>query len=62
MNILEELKGRNLLKDITNEAKFLNALKNKKGVYVGFDPTAKSLHLGNYVMMSFLKRFKTSWF
>ncbi len=62
MNILEELKKRDLIKEVTNEKKFLNALKNKKGVYVGFDPTAKSLHLGNYVMMSFLKRLKLAGF
>ncbi len=58
MNILEELKSRNLVKEVTNEEKFLKAVEMHKGVYVGFDPTAKSLHLGNYVMMAFLKRLK----
>lgn len=56
--IIDDLKWRGLLNNITNEDKLLKALKNKKGVYIGFDPSAKSLHLGNYVMIMMLKRFK----
>ncbi len=57
--IIDDLKWRGLLNNITNEEKFLKALKQKKGVYIGFDPSAKSLHLGNYVMIMMLRRFKT---
>ncbi|NQZ65730.1 MAG: tyrosine--tRNA ligase [Mycoplasmatales bacterium] len=60
MKILEDLKQRGIFKDITNINKF-NKLKNE-GVYIGFDPTAKSLHLGNYVQIAILKRFKEAGF
>ncbi|UVD81572.1 tyrosine--tRNA ligase [Mycoplasma iguanae] len=55
--ILADLKVRNILKDITNEEKFLKQ-SNDEGVYIGFDPTAESLHLGNYIQISILKRFQ----
>ncbi|MBG0731034.1 tyrosine--tRNA ligase [Mycoplasma sp. 'Moose RK'] len=57
IQFLEELKQRKILKDITNPERFFN-LCEEKGVYVGFDPTAESLHLGNYIAISLLKRFK----
>lgn len=60
MNILNELKHREILKDITNMEKF-SQLKNES-IYIGFDPTAISLHLGNYVQMTILKRFKEAGF
>ncbi|AKB11339.1 tyrosine--tRNA ligase [Mycoplasmopsis synoviae] len=55
--VLTELRDREILKDISNEEKFLSLPKNS-GVYVGFDPTADSLHLGNYVQIVNLIRFK----
>lgn len=58
MNILEELKTRGILKQVSNEQKFLNLNPKTTGVYVGFDPSASSLHLGNYILISVLKRFK----
>ena len=60
-NILNKLKAREILKDITNEDKF-NKLKGNEGVYIGFDPTATSLHLGNYVQIAILKRFINAGF
>ncbi len=56
-NILEELKTRGVLKDISSEEKFLS-LKSGTGIYAGFDPTALSLHLGNYIQILNLLRFK----
>ncbi|WP_412031349.1 tyrosine--tRNA ligase [Metamycoplasma buccale] len=56
-SILEELKMRNILNNISSEDKF-NNLKKGVGIYTGFDPTAKSLHLGNYVQIITLLRFK----
>lgn len=56
--ILNDLKLRGLLNNITNEEKFNDAVKNNKAVYVGFDPSADSLHLGNYIMIMLLNRFK----
>lgn len=57
MNIVEELKLRGIFKDISNYEKFLK-LQKEAGVYVGFDPTAQSLHLGNYIQIVNLLRFK----
>ncbi|MBU4689609.1 tyrosine--tRNA ligase [Mycoplasma zalophidermidis] len=62
MTIIEELKARGILKQISNEDKFNNLDPKKVSVYGGFDPTAKSLHLGNYIIMSTLKRFKNAGF
>ncbi|ADN68643.1 tyrosine--tRNA ligase [Mycoplasmopsis fermentans] len=58
MTILEDLKLRGILKQISNEDKFKKLDPKKVAVYCGFDPTAQSLHLGNYVLISVLKRFK----
>ncbi|MBD4756529.1 tyrosine--tRNA ligase, partial [Xanthomonas citri pv. citri] len=41
-----------------NKDKFANLSPSTTGVYVGFDPTAESLHLGNYILISVLLRFK----
>ncbi|EFF41146.1 tyrosine--tRNA ligase [Mycoplasmopsis alligatoris] len=57
MNILDDLKQRGILKQVSNEQK-LNSLEKNSGVYSGFDPTAKSLHLGNYIVIINLLRFK----
>ncbi|MBZ4195207.1 tyrosine--tRNA ligase [Mycoplasma tauri] len=57
MDILKDLENRKILKNISNRDKFLSLDPNKTGVYVGFDPTAESLHLGNYILISILKRF-----
>ena len=61
MKILDELKSRGIFKDITSEEKFRKLVKGDK-VYIGFDPTAKSLHLGNYIQISILKRFEQEGF
>ncbi|RTZ69219.1 MAG: tyrosine--tRNA ligase [Tenericutes bacterium] len=60
-NILKELKDREIFNDITSEKKLL-LLKPGTGVYIGFDPTADSLHLGNYIQISILKRFESFGF
>jgi len=60
-NILKELKDREIFNDITSEKKLLS-LKEGAGVYIGFDPTADSLHLGNYIQISILKRFQSFGF
>ena len=56
--IIDELKWRGILNNITNEEKLLKAIENNKAAYIGFDPSAKSLHLGNYVMIMMLRRFQ----
>lgn len=57
-NLIKDLKARNLINNITNEEKLKKALAENKGIYVGFDPSADSLHLGNYIMIMLLKRFR----
>ncbi|WP_425377846.1 tyrosine--tRNA ligase [Spiroplasma endosymbiont of Polydrusus pterygomalis] len=57
-NILEELKWRGLLKQVTNETKLVKAQELKKGVYCGFDPTGDSLHVGHLIQIMLLKRFE----
>lgn len=54
-SFLQELKAKGILNNITNEDKVISALNKGDKFYVGFDPTANSLHLGNYVMLNFLK-------
>ena len=56
MNIINELQERGILQNCTDVKNVINA-KNS-GVYVGFDPTAPSLHLGNYIQIITLLRFK----
>ncbi|GAA5414940.1 tyrosine--tRNA ligase [Ureaplasma ceti] len=56
MNILDDLKWRGILNAITNEEKFAEVLNQHKCAYVGFDPSASSLHLGNYVMLMMVRR------
>lgn len=57
MNVISFLKQRNFISKISNEEKILKALKKGKGVYIGFDPSFKSLHLGNYIMINILNIF-----
>ncbi|WP_406614151.1 tyrosine--tRNA ligase [Mycoplasma corogypsi] len=57
MNILVELRTRGVLKQVSNEEKFLSLPKGT-AIYAGFDPTATSLHLGNYIQITTLLRFK----
>lgn len=56
MNLLDDLQWRGLINAITNEDKLIEFIKNKKAAYVGFDPSAASLHLGNYVMIMMARR------
>ena len=56
MTILEDLKNRKILNNITSQEKF-DKLPKGVGVYIGFDPTSSSLHLGNYIQISILKKF-----
>lgn len=57
-NILEELKWRGLVKDCSNEQALEELFKTKQTIYCGFDPSAKSMHLGNFVMISILMRLQ----
>jgi len=58
MNLIEDLRWRGLLAQSTDEAALLEALKRPTTLYVGFDPTAPSLHSGNLVVLLVLRRFQ----
>lgn len=63
MNFFDELKERGLVNNVTNQQKINTFFKEKNNrLYVGFDPSAISLHLGNYVMITLLKRFQNHGF
>jgi len=52
MNLLEELKARGLIAQMTHEKEIEELLNNEKVTfYIGFDPTADSLHIGHFLQM-----------
>lgn len=57
-NVLDDLEYRSLIKDFSNKEEIRELLKTKQTIYCGFDPSASSLHVGNYVMISLLKRLQ----
>ena len=58
MNLIEDLRWRGLLAQSTDEAALAESLKSPLTLYVGFDPTAPSLHVGNLVVLLVLRRFQ----
>ena len=57
MNLLDDLRWRGLLAQSTDEKALAEALSKPITLYVGFDPTAPSLHCGNLVVLLVLRRF-----
>ena len=58
MDLLEDLTYRDLIEQFSDKERIAELLKQKVPVYCGFDPSASSMHLGNYVMISLLRRFQ----
>lgn len=59
MNIFDELKARGLVFQTTDEEALKKALTEEMvSFYVGYDPTADSLHLGNLVLILTMKRLQ----
>jgi tyrosyl-tRNA synthetase len=59
MNFVEELRWRGMIHDIMpGTEEFL--MKEKTTAYVGFDPTADSLHIGHLVQVMMLKHFQNA--
>lgn len=58
MRFIEELKWRNLFKDVTDEKGLVERMKTPMSVYCGFDPTADSLHIGHLQQILLLKRYQ----
>lgn len=60
MNFLEELRHRELIQDMTPGLEEHLASGKPVTAYIGFDPTAPSLTIGNYVPIMLLKYFQLS--
>ena len=58
MNLIDDLRWRGLLAQSTDEKALAESLKSPITLYVGFDPTAPSLHVGNLVVLLVLRRFQ----
>ena len=58
LNILDDLKWRGLFAQSTDEQALRDCLKKPVTLYIGFDPTAPSLHVGNLVVLLVLRRFQ----
>lgn len=59
MHILDELKQRGLINQVTDEDGLKKHLEeNQVSLYCGFDPTADSLHIGHLLPILMLKRFQ----
>src|SRR5574344_506571 len=57
-NIIDDLNWRGLIKDYSDENKMKELLDTPQTIYCGFDPSAGSLHIGNFVMISILMRLQ----
>ena len=59
MQIFEELKARGLLAQLTDEEEIRDLINNGKATfYIGFDPTADSLHVGHFMALCLMKRLQ----
>ena len=59
MQVYEELVARGLIAQVTNEEEIREMVNNGKAVfYIGFDPTADSLHVGHFMALCLMKRLQ----
>ena len=59
MTIYEELKARGLIAQVTNEEEISKLVNEGKATfYIGFDPTADSLHVGHFMALCLMKRLQ----
>ena len=59
MTLYEELVARGIIAQVTNEKEISTLINEGKAIfYIGFDPTADSLHIGHYVQLSFMRRLQ----
>ena len=59
MEIYEELKARGLIAQVTDEEEIRKVINNGEAVfYIGFDPTADSLHVGHFMALTLMKRLQ----
>ena len=59
MGVYEELVERGLIAQVTDEEHIKDLVNNGKAVfYIGFDPTADSLHVGHFMALTLMKRLQ----
>lgn len=59
MQLYDELIARGLIAQVTNEEEIREMVNNGKAVfYIGFDPTADSLHVGHFMALCLMKRLQ----
>ncbi len=59
MNCYEELVARGLIAQVTNEEEIKKMVNEGKAIfYIGFDPTADSLHVGHFMALCLMKRLQ----
>lgn len=59
MTVFEELKRRGLIAQMTDEAEIAELINAGKATfYIGFDPTADSLHVGHFMALCLMKRLQ----
>ena len=59
MTIYDELVARGLIAQVTDEEEIKELINNGKAVfYIGFDPTADSLHVGHFMALCLMKRLQ----
>ncbi|MDD6282460.1 tyrosine--tRNA ligase [Oribacterium sp. HCP28S3_H8] len=61
MGVYEELVARGLIAQVTDEDKIKDLVNNGKATfYIGFDPTADSLHVGHFMALVLMKRLQAA--
>ena len=59
MTVYEELVKRGLIAQVTDEEEIKELINNGKATfYIGFDPTADSLHVGHFMALCLMKRLQ----
>ena len=59
MTLYEELVARGLIAQVTDENEIKELINNGRAVfYIGFDPTADSLHVGHFMALCLMKRLQ----
>ena len=59
MTLYDELKARGLIAQVTDEEEIKELINNGKATfYIGFDPTADSLHVGHFMALCLMKRLQ----
>ena len=59
MTVFDELKARGLIAQLTDEEEIKELINNGKATfYIGFDPTADSLHVGHFMALCLMKRLQ----